>query len=208
VWHTAPVKTFQDLLHTTLIVGAQGPGASQWDYPMIANALLGTKYKIISGYESTPAIHAAMERGEIMGNGASAYTTLQTISPQWLTEKKVNIILQWGDKTYPALKDVPRAYDLAKTDADRQAIKLAQIRLLFGKPFFLPPGVPADRVAVLRKAFDDTVRDPRFIADEKTTRLDVDPLTGEQVTKALNEVYAYPPAVVQRVRNILAGKSS
>ena len=206
VWNTAPVKNFQDLLHTELIVGAQGPGATQWDYPMIANALLGTKFKIVSGYESTPQIHTAMERGEIMGNGGLSYTTLAAVSPEWLTEKKVNIVLQWGDKKIPALADVPRAYDLAKNDADRDVIKLAQVRLLFGKPFFVPPGVPADRVAVLRKAFDDTMKDPGFIAEEEKAHLDVDPLPGVAVTKALEEVYAAPPATADRLRGILSGK--
>ena len=208
IWNTSPVKTIQDAQHTQLIVGAQGPGTSQWDYPTLANALLGTKFKIISGYDSMAALHAAMERGEVAGNGSSSYVTLATMSPEWLTDKKVNIILQWGYRDSPALAGVPRAYDLAQSDADRAAIKLVQVRLLFGKPLFLPPGVPADRVAVLRKAFDDTMKDPGFIEDEAKVRLDVFPMTGDEVTKAVEDAYATPPAVIERVRNILAGKGS
>ena len=208
VWHASPVKTVQDVMHTQLIVGAQSPGTAQWDYPTLANALFGTKFKIVAGYESQPQLYAAMERGEVMGIGASGYVSLLTLHAQWVAEKKVTTILQWGYKTIPDLAGVPRAYDLAKNDADRAAIKLAQIRLLFGKPFFLPPGVPADRVAMLRKAFNETMKDQGFLEEEAKTQLTVDPLTGEEVTKALEEAYTTPPAVIERVRNILAGRGS
>ena len=208
VWHTAPVKTIQDLRQTELVVGAQGPGSSQWDFPIIANALLHTKFKVVSGYESTPQLHTAMERGEVMGNGASSYTTLAVVSPGWLRDKMVNIILQWGTATLPELAGVPRAIDLAQTDADKQAIALVQGRLTFGKPFFLPPGVPADRVAILRRAFDETVRDPRFLAEEAKQRLEVSPLSGEEAARGIAALYATSPEVIQRVRDILAGSAS
>jgi tripartite-type tricarboxylate transporter receptor subunit TctC len=207
VWAATPVKTYQDLLHTETLVGAEGPGASQWDYPMIANAVLGTKFKVISGYGSTQQIHAAMERGELMGNGGTSYSSLATLEPQWLAQRKVNILLVWGERSLPPLAGIPRAIDLAKNDADRQAIGLAIARLVVGKPFFLPPGVPADRVEILRRAFDATMKDPGFLAEEAKTKLDVSPLSGEEVTATINRIYATPPAVIDRVRDILTGKA-
>ncbi|HTH98693.1 MAG TPA: hypothetical protein VL574_14860 [Stellaceae bacterium] len=204
VWHTSPVQSFKDLLTKELVVGAQAPGSTQYDYPIMANALFGTKYKVIPGYESTPAINAAMERGEIQGNGATAYTTLVSLNGAWLTEKKIKIIMQWGAKKVDP--NAPSALELAKNDNDRAAIKLVQTRLIFGRPFFLPPKVPADRVAIIRKAFDDTMKDPGFVAEEHKLKLDVDWLSGEQLTEALKEAYATPPAVVDRVKKILTVK--
>jgi tripartite-type tricarboxylate transporter receptor subunit TctC len=205
VWQTAPVQSFQDLLTKQLIVGAQAPGTTQYDFPVIANAIFGTKYKVISGYEGTPQIHTAMERGEIQGVGATAYTTLVALNQAWLTEGKVKVILQWGPKKAPGLENVPSAIDFAKTDADKELIKLAQARLVFGRPFFMPPKVPADRVDIMRKAFDDTVKDPEFLAEEKKLKLDVDPLSGAQVAKILADAYATPPDVVARLKGIMAG---
>jgi tripartite-type tricarboxylate transporter receptor subunit TctC len=204
-WHTAPVQSLAALMQQQLIVGAQAPGTTQYDLPVLANALFGTKYKVISGYDGTAKIQSAMESGEIQGVGATAFTTLISFNQSWIDDKKVRIIMQWGPKKAPGYENVPSAIELAKTPEDKAAVKLAEARLVFGRPFFMPPNVPADRVEIIRRAFDATMKDPGFIAEEKKLKFDVDPLSGAQVAKVLAEAYATPPAIIERVRKIIAG---
>jgi len=140
-----------------------------------------------------------MESGEVHGTLAN-WSTLKALSSQWLTEKKVRIIAQWALKKHPDLADVPLALDLAKSDADRQAMLLALARLEYGRPFFLPPNVPADRLNALRRAFDATMKDPAYLAEADKLRIDVDPLTGEQVAVLVEQVSRTPADTVARVR--------
>jgi hypothetical protein len=161
---------------------------------------------VVTGYESTPKIHLAMESGEVQGNGASNWSTLKAIGANWLAEKKVKVIAQWGLKPNPELADVPLIFDLAKTDSDRQALTLAVARVEFGRPFFLPPNVPPERVEVLRRAFDATMKDPGFIADEEKSKLEIDPMTGEQGAALIDQLYHTPAATVARVREAMENK--
>jgi tripartite-type tricarboxylate transporter receptor subunit TctC len=204
VWHTAPVQSYADLLQKELIVGATQPGTSQVDFPLVANAVLGTKFKVISGYKGTTDIHKAMEAGEVQGNGASAYATLKELNSDWLAEKKASVILQWGFHKHPDLPDVPSVLDLAKNSADKQALRLILARLQYSRPFFAPPDVPADRVAALRHAFDMTMKDPEFLAAAATAHMEIAPVSGEDVAALVTEVTAAPSDVVARVRAALA----
>jgi hypothetical protein len=205
VWHTSPVQNLAAVATTPLIIGAQAPGSSQYDFPLVADALFGWKFKVVSGYGSTSKINLALENGEVQG-AISAWTTLKTLSSDWLRDKKIKIIAQWALHNNRELADVPNVYDFAKTDADRAALRLAMARLDIGRPFFLPPGVPADRVAALREAFDDTVHDPAYLAEAKKLKIDIDPLTGAQLA-ALIELVSHTPAdVVARVRKALASR--
>jgi tripartite-type tricarboxylate transporter receptor subunit TctC len=206
VWHTAPVQTLADLYTTELIVGAQAPGSTQYDFPILLNHLFGTKFKVVTGYESTPKIHLAMESGEVQGNGATNWSTVKALNSNWLAEKKIRIIVQWGLKKNPELADVPLVLDLAKSPADRQALELALARLEFGRPFFLPPNVPPERVEALRRAFDATVKDPAFLADADKSKIEVDPLTGEQVAALVEQVSRTPVDTVARVRAAMENK--
>jgi tripartite-type tricarboxylate transporter receptor subunit TctC len=205
VWHTSPVQNLAAVATTPLIIGAQAPGSSQYDFPLIADALFGWKFKVVSGYGSTSKINLALEDGEVQGT-ISAWTTLKTLSSDWLKDKKIKIIAQWALHNNRELSDVPNVYDFAKTDADRAALRLAMARLDIGRPFFLPPGVPADRVAALRKAFDDTMHDLAYLAEAKKLKIDVDPLTGEQLATLIELVSHTPADVVARVRKALASK--
>ena len=143
VWHAAPVQKLEDVKTTQTVMGAQAPGSTQFDYPMLANSLFGFKFKVVTGYESTPKIHLAMERGEVHGTIAN-WSTLKAINTNWITEKKIRILAQWALKKNPELGDVPFFFDLAKTDAERAALRMMLARLEYGRPFFLPPNVPAD----------------------------------------------------------------
>ena len=205
VWHTSPVQSFDEVRTKELIMGAQAPGSSQVDFPLVANALFGLKHKVITGYGSTAKINHAMEAGEVHG-AIAALTSVRTLSSQWLSEKKIKIITQWALRTNPELPGVPNALDLAKTDADRAAMHLIMARLDIGRPFFLPPKVPADRVAAMRKAFDDTMKDPAYLAEAKKLRIDVDPMNGADLTQFVVQISKTPADTVARVRKALETK--
>jgi tripartite-type tricarboxylate transporter receptor subunit TctC len=205
VWHTAPVQKLEDLKTKELIVGAQAPGSTQYDYPVLVNDLFGWKFKVITGYESTPKIHLAMESGEVHGTIAN-WSTLKAINSNWLNEKKVILTAQWALKKHLDLAGVPFIMDFAKTDADRQALQLGLARLEYGRPFFLPPNVPKDRVDALRRAFDATMKDPAYRAEADKLKIDVDPLTGDQVAALVEQVSKTSPEIAKRVRAAMEGK--
>ena len=186
-------------------MGAQAPGSSQVDFPLVANALFNLKHKVITGYGSTAKINLAMESGEVHG-AIAALTSVRTLSSQWLAEKKIKIITQWALRTNPDLPGVPNALDLAKTEADRAALQLVMARLDIGRPFFLPPNVPADRVAALRAAFDATMKDPAFLAEAAKLKIDVDPMNARDLTAFVAQVSKTPADTVARVRKALETK--
>jgi len=205
VWNTVPIKTLDEVKTKELVMGAQGPGSTQYDYPVLLNRLLGYKFKVITGYESTPKIHLALERGEVQGTIAN-WSTLKALNSNWLADRRIRLLAQWGLKKLPELGDVPSIFDYVKGDADRAAVKLVVARLEYGRPYFLPPGVPADRVAALRRAFDATVKDPAFLAEAATEKIDIDPLSGEAVQMLIEDVSRTPADVVTRVREALENK--
>ena len=205
VWHNAPVQSFEDIRTKELIMGAQAPGSSQVDFPLVANALFGLKHKVITGYGSTAKINLALESGEVQG-AIAALTSLRTLSSQWLDEKKIKIITQWALRANPDLPGVPNALDLAKTEEDRAAMQFVMARLDIGRPFFLPPNVPADRIAALRAAFDATMKDPAFLAEAAKLKIDVDPMNGPDLTAFVAQVSKTPEATVARVRKALETK--
>jgi tripartite-type tricarboxylate transporter receptor subunit TctC len=205
VWHTSPVQSFDELRTKELIMGAQAPGSSQVDFPLVANALFGLKHKVITGYGSTAKINLALEAGEVQG-AIAALTTVRTLSSQWLAEKKIKIITQWALRLNPDLPGVPNALDLAKSADDRAAMQLVMARLDVGRPFFLPQDVPADRVAALRAAFDKTMKDPAYLAEAAKLKIDVDPMTGADLAAFVVQVLKTPPDTVARVRKALETK--
>jgi tripartite-type tricarboxylate transporter receptor subunit TctC len=199
----APLKTFDDAFKMQIMVGAQGPGVTQYDYPTITNAMPGTKFKVISGYPSAPEVHLALARGEVQGVASEGWLTLKLLNSDWLRDRKIRVFVQWGIRKNPDLPDVPLVLDYARTEADRAAFKLMFVRLTLGRPFFLPPGVPPDRVQAMRRAFDAVMKDPAFIKDEQQLKLEVNPLTGEAVTAIVKEAYQTPPDVAARLRALL-----
>jgi tripartite-type tricarboxylate transporter receptor subunit TctC len=205
VWAAAPLMTLDDLKTKEMIVGAQAPGSTQYDYPKLAEKLFGWKFKVITGYEATPKIHLAMERGEVHGTWAN-WSTLKAIAEPWIKEKKIRILAQWALRKHPEMPDVPLILDQAKTDEQRQALHLALARLEFGRPFFMPPNVPPGRVVAMRRAFDATMKDKDFIAEADKLKIEIDPLTGEQVAALIADIYKTPTETVERVRAAMAPK--
>jgi hypothetical protein len=166
---------------------------------MLSNALFGTKFKVITGYESTSKINLAIERGEVHGTWAN-WSTLKALSSNWLNEKKVKIVVQWALKQHKELPDVPLILDYAKAPDQKQAVELALARLEFGRPFLMPPNVPPERVQAIRRAFDTTMKDPEFLAEAEKLKIEIDPLSGEQVGDLVAQIYRTPAETVERVK--------
>jgi tripartite-type tricarboxylate transporter receptor subunit TctC len=197
VWGASPIMTLGELTSKEFIVGAQAPGSTQYDYPKLGEKLFGWKVKVITGYEATPKIHLAMERGEVYGTWAN-WSTLKAIAEPWIKEKKIRILAQWALRKHAEMPDVPLILELAKTEEQKQSMALALARLEFGRPFFLPPNVPADRVNAIRRAFDATMKDPEFLAEAKKLNMDVAPVGAAALDKLLAELYATPKDVVKK----------
>jgi tripartite-type tricarboxylate transporter receptor subunit TctC len=195
-WHTTGITDIQQLKQKELIIGTGGPASPSTLYPRILNSVGGMKFKIVSGYPGAE-IDLAMERGEVNGRGGALWSWWQTSKPHWLAEKKINLLLQVGLKRHPDLPNVPLLTELATTPAEKQIYALFSSTVLVGRPLIAPPGVPADRVAALRAAFDATMKDPTYLADAKKMNLDVDPVSGVELQKAMEELAATPPDVVE-----------
>jgi tripartite-type tricarboxylate transporter receptor subunit TctC len=203
-WHTSPVQTLEDLKTKEMIVGATSPGAATIDFPAITNSVLGLKFRIVPGYAGTAEINIAMERGEVHGNGGIGWVAVKTQSLAQLKDGRMRIPLQFGLERHPELPDVPTAYSLATTDAQRQALALVFSRQDYGRPFFAPPGVPPARIAALRRAFYATMKDPAFLAEAERLQMEIEPMTGEALQEKVAKLASTPPAIVQQVRDALA----
>jgi tripartite-type tricarboxylate transporter receptor subunit TctC len=205
VWNNAPALTYEDAKKTQDIMGGQAVGSAGIDLAILSNELFGTKFKIITGYKSAPETKLAMEKGEVHGTFGNAYTALMSEQPDWVRDKKVVIIIQHGFTKIPALPDVPLFVDQAKKPEDRQVLDLLLARQETGKPVFTGPDVPAERLEILRKAFDETVKDPKFLASLQKSRLPVDgPMTGAQVAQLAGHLAETPKEVVKRMEGILS----
>lgn len=200
----ARVKDFRQVLKEPLVVGASARGSAIGDTPRVINNLLNAKFKIVSGYNGTPDTIIAFERGEIEGICGLQFGDLPRQIPSW-NEGKVRILLQIGmrsDEDMNNLK-VPEVWDFLPDPTERTVGELVFAQYEFGRPFVAPPGVPADRVAALRKAFDDTFKDSRFLADVEKSKLELDPRSGEEVQAIVERLFAAPADLVARARKVM-----
>jgi tripartite-type tricarboxylate transporter receptor subunit TctC len=203
VWHTVPVRSITDLTDKELVVGSVGAGSSMTQFPLLLRELLGYRFKIVRGYNGTPALNLAVERGEVQGNAGVGWASVKALSQDWLDTGKIRLIAQFGYRRNPELSDVPVVLELAKSDADRLAMKLVFARTEYARPFFVPPGVPPERVEALRRAFDATMKDPAFNEEAAKLQLEVSPIPGAEVQAMIEEVARTPADVVRRVRAAL-----
>jgi tripartite-type tricarboxylate transporter receptor subunit TctC len=202
-WHTSPVKTIDDAKKTELPVGATG-GSTSSQYPRAMNALLGTKFKVILGYPGGNDINLAMERGEVAGRGSNSWASWKATRPEWLKDKKINILVQIGLNKAPDLPDVPLLMDLAANPEDKAVLRLLSAPSAIGRPIFTTPGVPEDRVKALRAAFEATIKDPAFIEEAKKTQMEIDPVSGEELQRIVADIVATPERVAKRLGDIIA----
>jgi tripartite-type tricarboxylate transporter receptor subunit TctC len=200
-WHTSGIKTFDDVFQHELIVAGTG-GATNF-YPLFVDAILGTKIKMIPGYQGTKQGMLAMERGEVGGNVGITWASVKATNGTWLHDGKIRVFVQFGIKRHPELPDVSWIYDYARNENDRAAMNLAFGNSEFGRPFIAPPGVPAPVVEILRTAFEQTMADPAFQADAESRQLDLDFTSGSEIQSLIDTIYNTPPSVTERVRKIV-----
>jgi tripartite-type tricarboxylate transporter receptor subunit TctC len=202
-WASSGIQTWQDMMTKGLVVGSSGAGSQMETMPMMLNKLFGSKNRVISGYKGGNEVYLAMERGEVDGFPSLFYNTLNATRPKWREEKNLKLILQYGLEKEPALPDVPSAIDLVTNPEDKQLLQTGLAQVTMGRPYLMPPGVPEDRVAIMRKAFEDTLKDRAFLADARRLSLGVrNSRTGPQVQAVLEEAYKTPPNIVARLRTL------
>jgi tripartite-type tricarboxylate transporter receptor subunit TctC len=202
-WHTSGINTLDDAKTRKVLLGSTGTASPSTLFPNLLNKLFGTQFEPLVGYPDSNAIGLAMERGEVFGYCSFTLAATRSAHPDWLDEKKINILAQMTLTPSPDLKGVPLIMDFAKDETTRQALTFAFGDQEIARPLAGPPDVPADRVAALRKAFDETIKDPEYLAEAKQSRTDLDgPLDGDSVAKVVTELYATPPAVVDVVRSV------
>lgn len=199
---TSDVQTAQDLFTKTLIVGDTGAGTGTRTYPKVLTALLGMKFKVIAGFPSSSDVFLAMERGEVDGI-CESLDSVHGKKPDWIPQGKVRVLLQGGEEPNHDLKNVPFVLDLARNDEEKQALAFAYAGQGIGRPFVAPPNLPPERLATLRKAFMDTMKDEEFKAEVKKQKLELEPQDGEHLEKLIRQIYATPKPIVAKVGEMM-----
>jgi tripartite-type tricarboxylate transporter receptor subunit TctC len=202
-WHEAGVDRFEQLFEKQIFVGSTGGGASTEVFPKAINGVLGTKLKIVPGYPGGNDIDFAMERGEVDARCGWSWSSVVSTKKEWLDRGLIKVLIQLSLEKNPQLPDVPHIMDFAKTEEQRQMFRLVFSRESLGYPFLAPPGLSAERTAVLRTAFEDTVKDPAFLAEAARARVSITPVKGEHIRQLLAEAYATPKDVVEKTRAAL-----
>jgi tripartite-type tricarboxylate transporter receptor subunit TctC len=198
-WHDSPIKTLDDARNQEFVVGGNGSGSDPDIYALALKNVFGLKIKLVTGYPGSSDIDLALERGEIAGRCGWSWDSLKSRHAAWLGEKKINLLVVFAAAKDPEMPaDVPLILDLAKTDEQRQILKLIFARQILGRPFFGPPGIPWDRKEALRAAFDATMQDPDFIAEAKRINLEVNPVPGAEIDTLMAELYATPKDVIAK----------
>lgn len=204
-WRSSPVKTIGDAQKREAPIGASGPNSTAAQIPAFLNAILGTRFKVVLGYEGGAAINLAMARGEVEGRGSGTWATYKSTSAADLREGNLNFLVQIGLRKEPELPDVPLLADLVKGDAKKeQVVRFVSLGLSISRPLAAPPGVPPERVALLRRAFDATMKDPQFLDEANKLSLEIDPMTGEEVQTGISQILATPSDVIEVIRSAMA----
>ena len=203
-WHDAPVKVAADLFTKELTVGASGAASPSAVFPYLFKSILGTRIKVINGYTSSATILTALEAGELNGFCAWGWVPMKAMRSDWIRDKKFNVLFQIGLAKHRDHPDTPLLLDLAKTGEDRDLLEILVSPQVFARPFAAPPGIPADRAAALREAFNKTVRDPDFIAEAERLVLEPDLVDAAMLEGVLKRIYAAPKPLLERARQALA----
>ncbi len=208
VWHTTGVKTLQDAMQREVLMGGTGVGSYNVIYPTVLNSVVGTKFKLVTGYASTTEIAIAMERGEVQGRAGNNFNSLTSEHAEWLKTGKINLLAQVGLDRDPDFATVPLLTDFAKTDEQRQILRFFSTDIVIGRPFVTSPGVPAERVAILRQAFDRMLKDPAFLADCKKAGIDIGPVGGVAIQKIVADFMNTPAEIVVKAKAAMQPKGT
>jgi tripartite-type tricarboxylate transporter receptor subunit TctC len=203
-WGASPFKTIKDAQRETMIVAGTGAGSDTDTWPVILNELIGTKFKLVTGYLGTQETIIAIERGEAHGRCTFSLSAIKTAKPDWLRDKKINVLTQLAFEKHKDFLDVPLIYELVTKQEDRQLLDLMIGPSAMARPFAGPPGLPPKIATMLRRAFDATMTDPAFVAEGEKIQAEILPTTGEDVQKLVTKLYGTPKPVVERVKKFLA----
>jgi len=197
VWHTSPVKTIEDAMKRETVLAGTSAGSTTDLFPRVMNRIARTKFKVVKGYAGTSGSNLAMERGEVEGS-LDSVDSLIFIRGDWLRDKKVSVLVQYAQKRHPALPDVPAMVEFGKTPDDKRLMMLFGSNAEVGRSLMAPPGVPADRLAALRKAFVAMAADPAFKEEAQKRKLELGPMAGEDLQKLMRETLDLSPDVIAR----------
>ena len=201
VWHTVPVYSIDDAKTREVTIGANGPHSTPSFYARLLNETLGTKLRLVMGYPGQNEFNLAIEKGEVDGTSSLFYSSLVGTRPSWLTEKKIRLLVQYGFEKHPKLPDVPFATDLARNADDASLMQAAYAALGVGRPYVMPPGVPAARVRAMQEAMMNTFKDPDFLARAQSLQLETAAAkTGDQLRDIVARAYAISPQVKARLK--------
>lgn len=205
-WHESPIQTWDDMMTKEFIVGSSGAGSQMETMPLMINRLFGTKMKVISGYKDGTSVFLAMQRGEVHGRCGGIITALRATRPEWLTEKKVVVPVAIASQRNPEYPDSPSIMEFVKDEHTRNTLKLVFAPQEFDRPVLAPPGVPAERVAQMRKAFEATLKDPAFRAEAAKLRIEVDYVSGDALLATIRQAFAMPPDVVMAAKEAMGNQ--
>lgn len=205
-WHTTGIRTIQDVMTKELVVGAPGQATNSVYYPKALNVLVGTKFKIVAGYPGGNDVNLAMERGEVGGRGSNSWASWKATKPGWLKEKKIFILVQIALQRNSELADVPTMIELAKSDEDKAVMTFLSADIPISRAYVTTPGVPAERVQALRRAFDAAMKDPALLAEANKSGMDLSPSTGEDAQKYSDLIANTPPNILAKAKAILDSK--
>ena len=185
-----------------MILGDTGPGTGTRTYPKVLSDLLGMKFKLVSGFPSSANVFLAMERGEVEGI-CESLDSVKNRRPDWIPGGKVKVLFQGGAEPNPELKGVPFVLDLARTSEQKQMIGFLYAGQGIGRPFVAPPDLPAKRLEMLRNAFNATMKDAKFVAEARKSKLDIEPEDGAHLAALVARIYATPKPIVDKIANLI-----
>jgi tripartite-type tricarboxylate transporter receptor subunit TctC len=200
VWHTSGIKSVEDATKRQVLMGGTGVGSYTMIYPTVMNSVIGTKFKLVTGYQSTAEVGLALERGEIQGRAGNNFNSLKAENAEWLKTGKINLIVQVGLERDAEFPNVPLLTDFAKNESDRQILRLFSTDVVIGRPFVTSPSVPAERVAILREAFNAMLKDPAYLEDSRKASLDVSPTDGATIQRLVTELVNTPEDIVAKAK--------
>jgi len=197
-WHTSPVKSWADVASKDFTLGGMGSASETDTFASLIRNMFGARLRLVTGYPGGNDVNLAMERGEVDGRCGWSWSSIKSQKTAWLKEKKINIVVQMAMAKHPDLPNVPSLIELAKTDEQRQMLRLIFTQLVLGRPFMAPPGIPEDRKMALRRAFDDTMKDPEFLEEAAKIDLEISPVGAQAIDELLAELYKTPKSVVEK----------
>jgi tripartite-type tricarboxylate transporter receptor subunit TctC len=203
-WHTSPVKTWPDMFAREFTLGGSATGADPDTFALILRNLLGARVKLVTGYPGGNDINLAMERGEVEGRCGWSWTSIKSQKTDWLRDRKISLLAQFGMEKHADLPDVPLVLERATNDEQRQVLRLLIAGQFVGRPFFAPPELPDDRKGALRQAFDATMKDPQFLAEAGRLDMEISPIAAAVVDEFLADLYRSPKEIVRKAASAIS----